>query len=112
MEKIKFSIKSILEVLETEQLTIPDYQRPYKWERRNIRNLFYDVREAIEQNIGEYRIGSLILHHRDDVNTDVVDGQQRLISISLLLFKIYNGKQYSDLKVNIFKNRLPMGSNR
>lgn len=86
MSKITISVKSISEVLHIKSLKIPDYQRPYKWERRHIRNLFYDVREAIDGKISEYRIGAIILHNKDNANTDIVDGQQRLISISLFLY--------------------------
>lgn len=81
-----FSVQSISEVLQNGHLKIPEYQRPYKWERRHIRNLFYDIREAIDKNVSEYRIGSIILHHSDNENIDIVDGQQRLISISLFLY--------------------------
>lgn len=86
MSKITFSVKSIKDVLQNESLKIPEYQRPYKWERRHIRNLFYDIREAIDRNMSEYRIGSIILHNKDDENIDIVDGQQRLISISLFMY--------------------------
>lgn len=98
MNTITFSVKSIAEILQKQNLKIPEYQRPYKWERRHIRNLFYDIREAIERNMNEYRIGSIILHNKDDKNTDIVDGQQRLISISLLMY-------YVD------KKNLPIGAN-
>ncbi|WP_214777788.1 DUF262 domain-containing protein [Exiguobacterium sp. s22] len=86
MSKIIFSVQSIGKVLQNGHLKIPEYQRPYKWERRHIRNLFYDIREAIDKNVSEYRIGSIILHHKDNENIDIVDGQQRLISISLFLY--------------------------
>lgn len=86
MSKIKFSVKSIEEILNSKNLKIPDYQRPYKWERRHIRNLFYDLREAIDKKMSEYRIGSIILHQKEDGQIDIVDGQQRLISIALFLY--------------------------
>lgn len=86
MSRIAFSVKSISDVLQNRNLKIPEYQRPYKWERRHIRNLFYDIREAIDRNMSEYRIGSIILHNKDNENIDIVDGQQRLISISLFMY--------------------------
>jgi len=86
MGKITFSVKSISEVLQSGSLKIPEYQRPYKWERRDIRNLFYDIREAIKKSVSEYRIGSVILHNKDADNIDIVGGQQRLISISLFMY--------------------------
>ena len=86
MSKITFTVKSISDVLKNGNLKIPEYQRPYKWERRHIRNLFYDIREAIKDKKREYRIGSIILHKKNDENLDIVDGQQRLISISLFIY--------------------------
>jgi uncharacterized protein with ParB-like and HNH nuclease domain len=66
MGMITFSVKSISDVLQNSSLKIPEYQRPYKWERRHIRNLFYDIREAIDSKKSEYRIGSIILHNKKD----------------------------------------------
>ena len=86
MSKITFSVKSISDVLQNGSLKIPEYQRPYKWERRHIRNLFYDLREAIKDGKREYRIGSIILHNKNDENLDIVDGQHRLISIALFMY--------------------------
>ena len=86
MSNIAFSVKSMSEVLGNRSLRIPEYQRPYKWERRHIRNLFYDLREAIRDDKSEYRIGSIILHNKDGDTIEIVDGQQRLISISLFLY--------------------------
>jgi uncharacterized protein with ParB-like and HNH nuclease domain len=43
-------VKLIDEILQAHNLKIPNYQRPYKWERRHVRNLFYDVREAINKS--------------------------------------------------------------
>ena len=86
MSKIAFSVKTMADVLKNGNLKIPEYQRPYKWERRHIRNLFYDIREAIKDKKCEYRIGSIILHSKNDKNIDIVDGQQRLISIALFMY--------------------------
>jgi uncharacterized protein with ParB-like and HNH nuclease domain len=99
---ITVKVKSIGEILDNANLHIPDYQRPYKWERRHIRNLFYDVREAIAKNINEYRMGSIILHNNSD-KLDIVDGQQRLISISLLLYYIKNEHTKDDLLIGAKK---------
>ena len=86
MSKITFSVKSISDVLQNGSLRIPEYQRPYKWERRHIRNLFYDLREALKDRKREYRIGSIIFHNKNDETLDIVDGQQRLISIALFMY--------------------------
>jgi hypothetical protein len=86
MSEIAVLVKPVAAILNNEKLNIPDYQRPYKWERRHIRNLFYDVRETMGRGIKEYRIGSIILHRKDSETLNIVDGQQRLISISLFLY--------------------------
>ncbi|MBP5351094.1 MAG: DUF262 domain-containing protein [Fibrobacterales bacterium] len=66
------------------ELRIPDYQRPYKWTTKNATQLFNDIVEAKEANKEVYRVGTLILHSHDGVY-DIVDGQQRAITFSLLL---------------------------
>ncbi|MBZ2107113.1 DUF262 domain-containing protein [Streptococcus mitis] len=80
---IQFTSKKVEELLKKGNLRIPSYQRPYKWNRKHIRNLFYDLRDAMGKK--EYQIGSVILHENDG-HLDIVDGQQRLISISLFLY--------------------------
>lgn len=37
---IQFTSKKVGELLKEEDLRIPSYQRPYKWNRKHIRNLF------------------------------------------------------------------------
>ena len=79
---IQFTSKKVGELLKEGNLRIPSYQRPYKWNRKHIRNLFYDLRDAMGKK--EYQVGSVILHENEG-HLDIVDGQQRLISISLFL---------------------------
>ena len=57
---IQFTSKKVGELLKEGNLRIPSYQRPYKWNRKHIRNLFYDLRDAMGKK--EYQIGSVILH--------------------------------------------------
>ena len=80
-------IKSINQLLDM-NLNIPDYQRPYKWSFRNIEDLLNDISNAIAdadryRHSFKYRIGTIILHKSDQI-LDVVDGQQRLISLTLI----------------------------
>jgi len=88
---IQFTSKKVGELLEEGDLRIPSYQRPYKWNRKHIRNLFYDLRDAMGKK--EYQIGSVILHENDG-HLDIVDGQQRLISISLFLHLLDDLENY------------------
>ena len=88
---IQFTSKKVGELLKEGNLRIPSYQRSYKWNRKHIRNLFYDLRDAMGKK--EYQIGSVILHENDGY-LDIVDGQQRLISISLFLHLLDSLENY------------------
>lgn len=76
----------IRELLREDRLRIPDYQRPYAWSPRNVAELVDDIRHFTPS--GDYRIGTVILHrHRNDHGEqvlDVVDGQQRLVTLHML----------------------------
>ncbi len=71
------------------KLRIPDYQRTYSWEEKHVVRLLDDI-----QNYGSktYHMGSIILHKRTDYQGeliyDVVDGQQRLVTLSLLFLHL------------------------
>jgi hypothetical protein len=67
-----------------EKLIIPVYQRPYKWSEKNVIQLLEDIFEYVILKNKNYRIGNIILHSENATN-NVVDGQQRLTTISLIL---------------------------
>lgn len=81
-------IKSVNKLLKM-KLDIPDYQRSYKWVIQNIEDLISDITNAISdadryRTEFKYRIGTIILHKTESKNYDVVDGQQRIISLVLI----------------------------
>ncbi|HPH62018.1 MAG TPA: DUF262 domain-containing protein [Paludibacteraceae bacterium] len=90
-------------------LSVPEYQRSYKWSARNAIQLLDDVIEARNNNKEVYRVGTLILHK--DVNDDgyerynIVDGQQRTITFSLLLYALYELEKPKDRKKIDFLNQ-------
>ncbi len=68
-------------------LSLPEYQRIYCWEEHSVKCLLDDIcnhMEKPEYNSTAYRLGSIILH-RHDGKYDIIDGQQRLVTLSLLL---------------------------
>ncbi|WP_342514632.1 DUF262 domain-containing protein [Sporosarcina sp. FSL K6-1522] len=67
------------------KLTLPSYQRPYSWSVKSTNTLFLDTYHAYQEGIREYRIGSVILH-KENEKYNVVDGQQRLTTLSILLY--------------------------
>jgi hypothetical protein len=67
-------------------LMIPNYQRPYKWTAKNAIQLLEDIINAKNENKETYRVGTLILHQDENKSAyNIVDGQQRTITFSLLL---------------------------
>ena len=79
-------IKSVKQIFEEEGkcLQIPPYQRPYRWEYKNVKQLLEDI--AANKNTGKhkYRIGSVILYKKDGESYEIVDGQQRITTLLLL----------------------------
>ena len=84
-QDVDLEILSLKDVL-IRNLHIPDYQRIYCWEEKNVKCLLEDLNAHLSQPIGNtpYRLGSIILHFHDGVY-DIIDGQQRLVTLSLLL---------------------------
>lgn len=82
----RIDIISVSECLKL-NLSIPEYQRPYKWSVLSIDDMLWDINNSVQQSFSysnyKYRIGTIILHKTDDV-LNVVDGQQRLISLTLI----------------------------
>jgi hypothetical protein len=78
---------------------IPGYQRPYAWTTEQARDLFDDIsgfiqahkkgEEARVDEMPPYFLGSIVLVKPNELpNADVVDGQQRLTTLTLLLSAI------------------------
>lgn len=101
MSEAKQEIKKLSELLKIENLTIPPYQRPYKWKSEQVTQLLEDIFENIITKEKTYRIGSLIVHEdskKDNNSTNenelnIVDGQQRLTTISILLYLLDNREE-------------------
>ena len=80
----RITIDSNVNSIDNVELCIPNYQRPYKWSAKNALQLFDDIVEAKNANKEVYRVGTLILHEENG-KFNIVDGQQRTITFSLLL---------------------------
>ncbi len=69
-----------------QKLTIPEYQRAYKWQPKHVNQLIDDIFNHRTKPC--YRLGTVVLHQdkvkeKNDV-LDIVDGQQRLLTLTLL----------------------------
>ena len=94
MSEEKAKILKIDDVLEL-NLRIPDYQRPYKWTIKHVQQLLDDLLTHFRNQEQVYRIGTVVIH-KDGKNFDIVDGQQRLITLSLLLYYLNNKKKLKE----------------
>lgn len=79
---------------------IPRYQRGYAWEKQHVRELFDDIKEAIDSNSSHY-IGTVVLSKcaSDPKKFFVVDGQQRLTTITLLIAQLLQKIPDSDTRI-------------
>ncbi|HUH74672.1 MAG TPA: DUF262 domain-containing protein [Chitinophagales bacterium] len=84
---IEAEIKKVNVVL-NQNLNIPDYQRPYRWEEKNVLQLLEDIYGSWKQIKSAYRIGSVILHEESDGTLNIIDGQQRITTLLLVLIQL------------------------
>lgn len=80
--------KSLFELL-SHSLLIPHYQRPYKWSKKQVGQLLSDIKE--NRTINEeafYMLGTIIVFNNEDNQLEIVDGQQRLTTLSILLYAL------------------------
>ncbi|MBC6436853.1 MAG: DUF262 domain-containing protein [Rhodobacteraceae bacterium] len=84
--RIEASHKRIADVFsDTYAFSIPAYQRPYAWETTHVEELLADIREAMTSPDEFYFLGSIILvKQHDKPGADVIDGQQRLTTLTIL----------------------------
>ena len=72
------------------KLIVPNYQRAYKWQEEYVEDLFTDILDGLRLREGAKDrscfLGSIVLSHDTSTGmTDLVDGQQRLTTLSVLI---------------------------
>lgn len=92
---MKGSETKLLEYMEgsKKRFVIPVYQRSYEWKRGNCEQLFDDLIAVVRQNRRSHFFGSLVSSYQPNGRYTeylVIDGQQRLTTVSLLLLAMYN----------------------
>lgn len=101
MKEIRGDAKTIRQLLSGNKYAIDYYQREYKWETKQVQELLEDLagkffndfepsheRQAVE-NYGHYFLGSIIVSQKENKKF-IIDGQQRLTTLSLLLIFLHN----------------------
>ena len=85
---------SLAELFNKRLFYIPDYQRSYSWSSRERKDLFEDIRNIHEAGVNDgHFMATVVCLRRDEVRLgtdvfaklDIVDGQQRLTTLTILL---------------------------
>lgn len=100
MKEVQGDAKNISSLLSNNKFTIDYYQREYRWETKHVVQLIEDLtekfldsykmedeRSAVER-YERYFLGSIIISSKEE-RRFIIDGQQRLTSITLLLIHIH-----------------------
>ena len=106
--------KSVMEFLRdgaTNSFLIPDYQRKYDWDKDNVNLLFDDLKEFAENqnNNGtddKYFLGTIVSWINADGEREIIDGQQRIISLLMLLRAIYTKLSTQEARSDDVNERL------
>ncbi|WNC67938.1 DUF262 domain-containing HNH endonuclease family protein [Thalassotalea nanhaiensis] len=85
--KIEANDKEIQDIFSLGYFKIPRFQRPYSWEIEEVASFWSDV---VIENPENYFIGSMVVYQTKKPYFGIVDGQQRLTTITLILAAIRN----------------------
>ncbi len=84
-------IKSLKSILFSSNLKIPHYQRPYKWKKKNVKQLLEDIINHKDKSA--YRIGTVVIHKDENNDLNIVDGQQRILTLTLIATALFEKKK-------------------
>ncbi len=99
--KIDANDRKIAEVLENKKYTVDYFQREYNWQKKHIEQLVNDLTSAFlneytpgdrredGENYNNYYLGPFVVSDKSGQRS-IIDGQQRLTSITLLLIYLNN----------------------
>ena len=92
-DTVTISANDVTSLLSKEAFRIPDYQRGYCWKKNNIIGLLEDIQQwQASHKEGCYQVGSIVLYRKAGENVyDVIDGQQRLLTLSMLALRMGKG---------------------
>ena len=83
--KIQSQDKSVGDILQAGYYRIPRFQRPYSWTKENVEELITDI---LNGNSSDYFIGSIVVFKDSAKRFGIVDGQQRMMTITMILCAI------------------------
>lgn len=91
------------------KFVIPVYQRPYSWKKSNCELLIKDLLEVYKQGYKSHFFGSIVYVENDIGGCNeyiIIDGQQRITTVSLLLLAIRNYITDNNLNIGINANKI------
>ena len=104
--------RTVRELLDKAKYAIDFYQREYAWQERQVRELIDDLtgkfldsfdprhsRHEVE-SYGHYFLGSIVISHKRGQRF-VVDGQQRLTTLTLLLIHLHHLQEDREERVEV-----------
>ena len=93
----------INELLSYDKYIIPIYQRNYAWGDKEISLLIQDLENACQKSKDNYYIGSLVVYKRENGDFEVIDGQQRLTTLTLIMHYLCMNELYeNDFTRNVY----------
>lgn len=84
-QNISIQLEGIGDLISNKKFRVPAYQRAYAWEQDHVTSLLSDLEDAISNKEKEYFLGSVVVTSGGTNRFEVVDGQQRLTTISLVI---------------------------
>src|SRR6478609_3643767 len=90
IDKLEARLDGIGHLLADRYIVVPPYQRAYSWTDEQIEELLRDLSDAIREKDAEYFLGTVVLTKIQAGQHAVIDGQQRLATISILICAIRN----------------------
>ncbi|EKE4731409.1 DUF262 domain-containing protein [Escherichia coli] len=106
MEAKECKVQDIL--TENKKFIIPSYQRPYSWTVDNAEQLIDDIYKSSQSEENEYFIGSMICINKGQNQYEVVDGQQRLTTLSIIVSELKKIIPIQGIKDDLQKRVLPI----
>ncbi len=94
IDRIDASLDGIGHLISDKRIETPPYQRSFAWEENQVTDLLRDIGDAIRANDPEYFLGTIVLTPGNNQRFHVIDGQQRLASITIFLAEIRNYFRY------------------
>lgn len=92
-------------------IKVPDYQRAYSWEEKQIEQFLLDIKEYLDKDINYYIGHFLFEKNKDNEKIGyIIDGQQRLTTIIIFLssafekIKKLNNGELAPKELNIYKS--------